>query len=120
VTAKEGKMSKRIYLGEIEGIELSELFESKNRINALKDLIRTLNDPEPVVLHILEGISTDQVEKEINEAVVRKNEKFSEIYDKHEWMHVTGQENIFISEEGKVYQTCSGDDCKCNSNTCRE
>ena len=112
-------MPKKEYLGEIDSLELlGKLFENKNREKSLIDLKKTLRYPASVVRHMLEGISTEQLDKEIYEARLGKEKGFAEIYDKYDWMQVTSIENIYISEEGKVYDTCSRGDCRCDSKTC--
>lgn len=111
-------MPKREYLGEIDSSELGKLFENKHRVQALIDLKKTLQAPSPVVALMLDGISTDQVEDELKEARIGKENGFSEIYNKYGWMQGTNPGQIYISEDGKVYKTCSLEDCQCSSKTC--
>jgi len=113
-------MPKREYLGEIDSSELGKLFENKHRVQSLIDFKKTLQAPSPVVALMLDGISTDQVEDELKEARIAKEKGFSDIYNKYGWMQVTDPLNIYISEDGKVYKTCSREDCHCNSKTCEE
>jgi hypothetical protein len=113
-------MPKREYLGEIDPAELGQLFENKHRVQALIDLKKTLNDPAPVVLHMLEGISSEQLDKEIQEARIGKEKGFAAIYNKYQWMQVARPENISITKEGKVYDTAPGKAYHCDSKTCGE
>lgn len=69
---------------------------------------------------MLDGISTEQVEDELKEARIAKEKGFSEVYNKYVWMQEINPKHIYISEEGKVYKTCSREDCQCNSKTCEE
>ena len=113
-------MPKREYLGEIEHADLDQLFENKYRVQALLDFKKTLHDPAPVVLHMLEGISPEQLDKEIEEARIRKEKGFAAIYNKYQWMQTTQPENIYISEMGIVYDTGPVKDCRCDFKTCGE
>lgn len=113
-------MHRREYLGEIEPADLGKLFENKHRVQALLDLKKTLSDPAAVVMNMLEGISSGQIDKEIEEARIGKEKGFAAIYNKYQWMRVTRPGNIYISEEGKVYDTAPGKACSCDSKTCGE
>jgi len=114
VNYQEVGMSKKVYLGEIPVGDYGELFEYIHSIKAFEDLKRTLKDPNPVVLDLLEGISGAEIDKDLNEALQKKREKFSEIYEKYAWMKTARLEEIYISEEGKVYK-CHCQDSHCNS-----
>jgi hypothetical protein len=113
-------MPKREYLGDIDSSELGKLFENKHRVQSLIDLKKTLQDPSPVVTLMLDGISMDRIDGELKEARVAKEKGFSDIYNKYGWMQTTNPGHIYISEDGKVYKTCSREDCQCNSKTCGE
>lgn len=111
-------MPKREYLGNIDISELGKLFENKYRVQSLIDFKKTLKDPNSAVALMVDGISTDQLENELKAARASKEEGFSDIYNKYIWMQKTNPEQIYISENGKVYKTCSPENCQCNSKTC--
>jgi hypothetical protein len=100
-------MQKKEYLGDINSSELCTLFENKHRVKSLIDLKKTLQAPSPVVKDMLDGLSIAQIDAELKEAKGVKEKLFSNIYNKYIWMKTINPEQIYISEDGKVYKTCS-------------
>ena len=110
-------MPKKEYLGDIEDQDKEELFTYVNTVYALTDLKNTLEAPNPQLAHMMDGISHEEIDKELNEAALKRVQKLDDIRNKYQFAKTVKKEELVIMDDGKAYRYLDRNwlQCKCSN-----
>jgi hypothetical protein len=101
---QEDRMPKKVFLGNVENEDKEELFTYVNTVYALTDLKNTLEDPNAQIAHMLDGISHEEIDKELNEAIRKRAQKLDDIHNKYQFAKTIKKEELVVMEDGKAYR----------------